>query len=157
MPAEIKHLKKGSLSGAGVRRVYFTGDTPPKIEDGVFGDPKEALARGLEIIIPSAYEEAWQKALAPVLGEYAPSLIRPMNVSLEEEDSGLSYLLTADGAVLLHAPENTDGFENLKAKSGKPWIRIGAKAFEDCQSLSVAELPDTISEIGAGRLQTATV
>lgn len=149
MPAGIKHLKKGSLSGAGVRRVYFTGDTPPKIEDGVFGDPKEALARGLEIIIPSAYEEAWQKALAPVLGEYAPSLIRPMNVSLEEEDSGLSYLLTADGAVLLHAPENTDGFENLKAKSGKPWIRIGAKAFEDCQSLSVAELPDTISEIGS--------
>ena len=149
MPAGIKHLKKGSLSGAGVRRVYFTGDTPPEIEDGVFGDPGEALARGLEIIVPYAYEDAWQEALAPVLGEYAPFLIQPMNVSLEEEDSGLSYLLTADGAVLLHAPEETDSFEKLKAKSEKPWIRIGAKAFEDCQSLSVAELPDTISEIGS--------
>lgn len=154
LPEGITSLEKDSLSGDGIQTIYFTGDTPPEIEEGVFGDLMDAVGRGLQIVVPDGCRDTWIEAWSPVLGEeYLSSLIVEEEFSLVNED-GLRYLLTdspTTGNVLLHAPAETMSFEELEEKAGGDvtWNRIGTRAFEDCQELSAIELPMSVESIGS--------
>ena len=153
LPEGITSLEKDSLSGEGIQTIYFTGDTPPEVEEGVFGELAEAAGRGLQIVVLSGCRDAWVEAWSGILGDEVQDLIVEEEFSLVEED-GLRYLLTDSwltGNIFLHAPAETMSFEELEEKAGGDvtWSRIGTRAFEDCQELSAIELPMSVESIGS--------
>lgn len=168
--SDIGYLESDSLSGEGIKTIYFACDNPPEIEKDTFGDLDDAIEnRNLQIIVSSDNRDDWIQKWGEVIGEdYARKLIVGTQVlSLAESNNGLSYIETDDGATLLKAPREIESFSELEdmemSSSAESdidpdsysygerypvWRRIGSYAFEGCSSLKIVELPETVTEIG---------
>jgi len=123
--------------------------TPPKIDGNTFGDIQEALDGGLHVIVPeeslALYQDAWRE----VLGDAAMQLLKGSKLGTVETESGLKYMTSDNGSILLHAPSDITSFDDIEKETDGTvlWGEIGSNAFSGCTALTALSIPDTVSMI----------
>lgn len=147
LPESMKALDSQSMTGSQISRIICLGAEPPAIK-------KDSLDQleGLKVQVPKGAGESFVDAWAPALGRETAEAIVVEAFNRLEDQKGFTYLEQEDGAILLKAPEDLAYFNGneLQAVTFK---EIGSKAFSDCDSLLIAELPDSVKWIGDGAFE----
>lgn len=104
---------------------------PPKIDVNTFGDIQEALEGGLHVIVPEESLALYQDAWRDVLGDAATQLLKGAKLGTVETASGLKYVTTDNGSILLRAPSNITSFDDIEKETDGTvlWCEIGSNAF----------------------------
>ncbi len=145
----LKELEPYSLTAPNLTSVFISAVTPPKIDGNTFGDIQEALDGGLHVIVPeeslALYQDAWRE----VLGDAAMQLLKGSKLGTVETESGLKYMTSDNGSILLHAPSDITSFDDIEKETDGTvlWSEIGSNAFSGCTALTALSIPDTVSMI----------
>lgn len=84
-----------------------------------------------------------------VLGDAATQLLKGAKLGTVETASGLKYVTTDNGSILLRAPSNITSFDDIEKETDGTvlWCEIGSNAFSGCADLTALAIPDTVSMI----------
>ena len=145
----VKELEPNSLTAPNLTAIFISAEEPPKIYENTFGDIDEALARGLHVIVPEESLSSYQNAWKEVLGDSALQLLKGTKLGTVETESGLKYMTTDSGSVLLQAPPDITSFDDIEKETEGTvlWTEIGSNAFNGCSKLTSLVIPDTVSVI----------
>lgn len=157
----LKELEPYSLTAPNLTSVFISAVNPPKIDVNTFGDISEALEGGLHVIVPEESLALYQDAWRDVLGDATTQLLKGTKLGTVETASGLKYMTTDNGSILLHAPSDITSFDDIEKETDGTvlWSEIGSNAFSGCADLTALAIPDTVSTIdsnafaGCGNLQ----
>lgn len=113
----LKELEPDSLTAPNLTSVFISAVIPPKIDGNTFGDIQEALDGGLHVIVPeeslALYQDAWRE----VLGDAAMQLLKGAKLGTVETESGLKYMTSDNGSILLHAPSDITSFDDIEKET----------------------------------------
>lgn len=145
LPESISRLESGSLTDNPPGKIVFLGDTAPVIEKGTFGN---TTVLQVQKSAKSSYGSAWSSDLCNVEN----ICYREFNY-VDGGQDGFKYLdekacdNDGAGAILIKAAGDITYFDS-ESVPGVSWKMIASRAFADCGSLYMAELPDTVKSIG---------
>ncbi len=147
VPDNVEVLESESLSGEGIKEIYFQGENPPEIAEDAFGD---LSTKDLVVYIPDGMYERYMEKWESVLGEEtAKELVQVRICDLVETEEGAAYLNVSGSAILLQAPEKFTSFDDLELPEGVTEItEIGNNAFEDCEVPKTLDIPASVTRIG---------
>ena len=149
LPTTMKELESGSLTGNAPDKIVFLGTTAPKIAADTFAESSM-----LQVLISakSTYITAW----TPALGDGVNRIHFKDYQYVDDGKTGFAYLnedacegdvSEPAGAILLRAPANLTTFD-AQTQPEITWKEIAARAFADCDSLYMVELPETVTLVG---------
>lgn len=147
IPGSMKNLESGSLAGNGLKEIYFQGTVPPDISEDTFGN---LTAKGLVVYVPEGCRDAYVEKWSEVLGQdTVEKLIQYIDCKLVE-DGDFIYLDVSDRSILMQAPKDVVSFDEImdRVPENVKFAEIGNSAFKGCDSLKVAELPESVVRIG---------
>ena len=147
VPENVEILESESLSGEGIKEIYFQGENPPEIAEDTFGD---LSTKDLVVYIPDGTYEGYMEKWENVLGEEtAKELIQTRECDLVETEEGATYLNVSGSAILLQAPEKFTSFDDLDLPDDITEItEIGNNAFEGCEVPKTLDIPASVTRIG---------
>lgn len=149
LPKTIKELESGSLLVNAPEKIVFLGTEAPGISADTF---EESSMLQVLISAKNAYITAW----TPALGDGVNRIHFKNYQYVDDGETGFAYLdegactgavSEPAGAVLLRAPANLTTFD-AQTKPEITWKEIAARAFSDCGSLYMVELPETVTLVG---------
>lgn len=146
LPASINKLDSGSLSANAPGKVVFLGDAAPAVENDTFAD---ATILQIKKTAEDEYSSAWYQVVTDLSGRACFMDFTYVN----DGKTGFEYLDEAAcehdqaGAILIRAASDLKTF-NSESVPSVVWKSIAPKAFVNCGSLYMAELPDTVKSVG---------
>ena len=141
VPAGVTSIQTDSLNGPALRRVMFSGTTPPTLEPDALPDDGTVALCVLPDNIQS-YKQSWGEDVT----------LTPTQFGIYDED-GWRYLheTGSDGCrslTLLHVPSDLTRFDENTLGTDTHVTAIGDYAFANADQLKTVILPDTVSQIG---------
>ena len=145
LPASITTLENNSLNGNPPEKIVFLGEAAPDIDQNTFSDTSilQVLTQAREV-----YEQKW----TAILGAHMDDVHFLEFAYVDSDAVGFCYLdeeaseYGEAGAILIEAPATTVSF-NAASDKEVVWKEIEDGAFENCQSLYMVELPETVKKI----------